>query len=80
MEKVRFTEGVEEAVPYDQPVVWMMLEGNAEIKVEGLNQPVTLTKGQTTLLPARMKNPILKTLTDCVWIEVTFPSQAIPST
>jgi mannose-6-phosphate isomerase len=80
MEKVRFTEGVEEAVPYDQPVVWMMLEGRAEIKVEGLNQPITLTKGQTTLLPARMKNPVLKTLTDCVWIEVTFPSRAIPST
>ena len=36
IEKVRFTEGVEEPVPYDQPVVWMMLEGEAEVRVEGV--------------------------------------------
>jgi len=29
LEKVRFTEGVEEPVPYDQPVIWMVLEGEA---------------------------------------------------
>src|SRR5438105_10756942 len=36
IEKVRFVEGVEEPVPYDQPVVWMMLEGQAQVKVDGL--------------------------------------------
>jgi len=74
MEKVRFTEGVEEAVPYDQPVVWMMMEGRAEIKVEGTKEAVPLTKGETVLLPARMKSPVIKTLSDCVWLEVTFPT------
>ena len=39
LEKVRFTEGVEEAVPYDEPVVWMMLSGQAEIKVDGMKEP-----------------------------------------
>jgi len=76
LEKVRFTEGVEEPVPYDQPVVWMMLEGQAQVKVDGLREPVTIGKGETVLLPARMKNPLIKTSTDCAWLEVTFPLAA----
>src|SRR3954452_18356508 len=35
LEKVRLAEGVEEKVPHDQPVVWMMVEGEAEIRVAG---------------------------------------------
>jgi mannose-6-phosphate isomerase len=75
LEKVRFTEGVEEPVPYDQPVVWIMLEGEAHIKVADLPEPVRFTRGETVLLPAQMKDPIIKTLTDCVWLEVTFPTK-----
>lgn len=75
IEKVRFTEGVEEPVPYDQPVVWMMLQGNAELRVEGIKDVTRLAPGQTVLLPAKMKNPTLKTVTDCVWLEVTFPNR-----
>src|SRR5689334_3955 len=56
LEKVRFVEGVREKVPYDQPVVWMMLEGEAEVRVDGLAESVCLRKGETVLLPARMKN------------------------
>jgi mannose-6-phosphate isomerase len=73
IEKVRFSEGVEEPVPYDQPVVWIMLEGQAQVKVDGLSEPVRFAKGETVLLPAQMKHPIIKTLSDCVWLEVTFP-------
>ena len=76
LEKVRFTEGVEEPVPYDQPVVWIMLEGSAHVKVDDLPDPVQFTRGETVLLPAQMKNPVIKTLTDCVWLEVTFPTKA----
>jgi mannose-6-phosphate isomerase len=76
IEKVRFVEGVEEPVPYDQPVVWMMLEGKAQIRVDGLKEPVALGKGDTVLLPARMANPVIKTLTDCQWLEVTFPTRS----
>lgn len=75
IEKVRFTEGVEEPVPYDVPVIWMMLQGSAEVRVDGVDHVTKLSPGQTVLLPARMKNPILKTLTDCVWLEITFPTQ-----
>jgi mannose-6-phosphate isomerase len=72
LEKVRMSEGVEEAVPYDEPVVWMFLEGSAELRVADLKEPVTLKKGETILLPASMNNPQIKTLSDCVWLEVTF--------
>jgi mannose-6-phosphate isomerase len=75
IEKVRMSEGVEEAVPYDEPVVWMFLEGSAQLKVVDMKEPVTLTKGETILLPAQMNNPQIKTLSDCVWLEVTFPTK-----
>jgi mannose-6-phosphate isomerase len=75
LEKVRFTEGVEEIVPYDEPVVWIMLEGAAELTVEGVKEPTRLGRGDTVLLPARMKKPTIKTVADCVWLEVTFPTK-----
>ena len=73
LEKVRFSEGVEQPVPYHDPVVWMMLEGRAEVRVAG-QPPVAVTRGDTVLLPAVLANPVVKTLTDCVWLEVTFPA------
>ena len=76
IEKVRFTEGVEEPVPYDEPVVWMMLEGEASVRVDGVKEPTHFKRGETVLLPARMKNPVIKTTADCVWLEVTFPTKA----
>lgn len=77
IEKVRFTEGVEEPIPYDQPVVWMFLDGQAQVKVDTLREPLTLARGQTVLLPAQMRNPTIKTLTDCTWLEITFPTPPI---
>lgn len=75
LEKVRMTEGIEEPVPYDQPVVWIMLRGEAEIKVGDVKEPTRFHAGETILLPAAMKNPIIKTIADCVWLEVTFPTR-----
>ena len=74
MEKVRFVEGVEEPVPYDQPVVWIMLEGEAQVKVEDMKEAVRFSKGEVVLLPAKMKGPVIKTLSSCAWLEVTFPA------
>ena len=76
LEKVRFSEGVQQAVPYDQPVVWIMLEGKASVKVGGHKEPTIANKGDTILLPAVMNNAVLTTLADCVWLEVTFPTRA----
>jgi mannose-6-phosphate isomerase len=79
IEKVRFTAGIDEAVPYDQPVVWMVLEGQGQISVDGVREPVTFARGETLLLPARMRNAVLKTKTDCVWLEVTLPTSSADS-
>jgi mannose-6-phosphate isomerase len=73
LEKVRMRGGVDEPLPYDQPVVWTMLEGEAHVSSEGLPEPVAITRGETVLLPARMGKSRVKTLSDCVWLEVTFP-------
>ena len=73
LEKVRFAEGVQEPIPYDQPVVWIMLQGKAQLTVKDQPQAVELVSGDTVLLPAEMKQPMIQTLTDCVWLEVTFP-------
>lgn len=75
MEKVRVGEAVEQPVPYSKPVVWIMLEGDAQVKAEGYAEATKIKAGDTVLLPADMKNPMLKTLSDCVWLEVTFPAQ-----
>ena len=72
LEKVRFGEGVEQPVPYRDPVVWMMLQGRAEVRVDG-QPPTTVARGDTLLLPADLRDPVLRTLADCVWLEVTFP-------
>ncbi len=78
LEKVRMTEGVQEPVPYDQPVIWIMLQGNAEVRVDGMKEPTTLSPYETILLPAKMKNPVIKTVSDCQWLEVTFPTLESP--
>jgi hypothetical protein len=50
------------------------LEGTAEVRVAGIKEPIRFGKGETVLLPAQMNNPMIKTLSDCVWLEVTFPT------
>jgi mannose-6-phosphate isomerase len=76
IEKVRFSKGVEQALLYDQPTVWMMLQGEAQVKVDDVKQPTKFKRGETILFPAKTKNPVLKTLSDCQWLEVTFPTMS----
>ncbi len=73
MDKVKLARGVEQPIPYDDPVVWMMLEGEAELRAEGFDESTIVKRGETVLLPAAMKNPTIRTKSDCTWIEVTFP-------
>jgi mannose-6-phosphate isomerase len=79
LEKVRMRGGVDEPLPYDRPVVWTMLEGEAHVSVQGMPEPVAITRGETLLLPARMNQPAVKTLADCTWLEVSFPDAPAPS-
>jgi mannose-6-phosphate isomerase len=73
IEKVRFSEGVEQPIPYDQPVVWIFLEGSVRVSSDGTPGPTSVKPGQVVLLPAGMKRPVMTTQADSVWLEVTFP-------
>ena len=73
LDKVRMKTGTGKPLPYQQPVVWTMLEGEAHVSVEGLAEPVTIARGETVLLPSRMNNPRIFSRSACVWLEVTFP-------
>jgi mannose-6-phosphate isomerase len=74
LERVRMRAGVDQPLPYDQPVVWTVLEGEAELRADGMPEALTVTRGETVVLPARMKNAAVRTPTDCAWLEVTFPA------
>ncbi|HZK81317.1 MAG TPA: type I phosphomannose isomerase catalytic subunit [Humisphaera sp.] len=73
IERVRSSEGIEEPLKLTEPAIWIMLQGEAHIKVDGVKQAVTFTRGETLLLPVAMKKPVLKTMSECLWLEVTFP-------
>src|SRR5437588_6254265 len=60
IDKVRISEGIEKKIPYTEPVIWIMLDGSAQVKVDGVKDPLRFTRGETILLPAAMKNPVLK--------------------
>lgn len=72
IERVRMSEGYEQEIPYDQPSVWMVVEGGGEIILaDGSSTP--FIKGETMLIPARMDGAKVKLHSDTVWLETTFP-------
>ncbi len=71
IEKVRFAEGMEQDIPYAEPVCWMVLAGRGEIHHAGGME--AFARGDVVVLPAALRDPRLKTLEDCVWLEVTIP-------
>jgi mannose-6-phosphate isomerase len=73
IEKVRFIEQVERPIPYAEPVCWIVLEGRGEIGY-GETGKETFGKGDVVVLPAELERARLKTLADCVWLEVTIPA------
>ena len=73
LDKICLPAGTQHTLPVGRPIIWIALEGEAEISVDDLKEPTTLTRGQTVLLPAAMKNPKVRTETNCLWLEVSFP-------
>jgi mannose-6-phosphate isomerase len=72
IERVRFSGGVEQQIPYAELVCWVVLEGDAEI-LYGTDGRETFTRGDVVILPAELRDARLKTQTDCQWLEVTIP-------
>ena len=71
------SEGYEQEIPYDQPAVWMVVEGDGQIIMED-GSSTSFTKGETLLIPAKMDGAKVKMNSDTVWLETTFP-QASPT-
>jgi mannose-6-phosphate isomerase len=72
LERVRMVQGFEQEIPYSEAVVWIVLEGQGVINVEGVG-PTAFTKGDTLLLPGEMKGAKVKMVTDCAWLEAKLP-------
>lgn len=78
LEKVRMTEGYEQEIPYDQPAVWVVLQGRGKI-AGGKSRPVVeFQKGETLLIPANMNDAKVTLAEDTIWLEVTFPQAKKP--
>ena len=78
IEKVRMSEGYEQEIPYDQPAVWMVLEGSGRLVEAGKasttgTESMSFAKGQTLLMPAGLNHMHVALDQDTVWLEVTFP-------
>jgi mannose-6-phosphate isomerase len=76
IEKVRMHEGFEQELPYDQPAIWMVLEGRGRITPGTSNQDaptVAFKRGETLLIPANLDDAKVHLAEDTTWLEVTFP-------
>lgn len=74
IEKVRMAESYEQELPYNQPAVWMVLEGAGHIDPGNGADPVAFRRGHTMLIPANLNDARVKFDEDTVWLEITFPS------
>ena len=75
IEKVRFVEGMEQEIPYAEPVCWIVLAGEGSI-LFGKSGAEPFGRGDVVLLPAGLKNGRLQTRSDCLWLEVTIPTKS----
>lgn len=73
IERVRMVEGVEQPIPYEEMVIWIVLEGRGQLTCDGCPKPIPFKAGDTVLLPAALGNGQVKTLEICVWLEVSLP-------
>jgi mannose-6-phosphate isomerase len=77
IEKVRMTEGYEQDIPYDQPAIWIVLQGEGRITRKA-SEPVPFSRGDTLLVPANMNDARVVLTKDTIWLEVTFPAAMQP--
>lgn len=72
LERVRMSQEYQQDIPYAEPVVWMVLEGQGVITCDSMGaggSPTAFAKGDTLLLPANLKNAKVKAVTDVAWLE-----------
>ena len=76
------SEGYQQEIPYDQPAVWIVLQGTGRITPPEVNKSssvenswpvVEFQRGQTLLIPAGLNDAHVQLDQDTVWLEITFP-------
>ncbi len=73
IERVRMVDGVEQALSYDEMVIWIVLEGSGSLRCDAVAQPIPFNAGDTVVLPAATKNGIVSVNDNTMWLEVTVP-------
>jgi mannose-6-phosphate isomerase len=73
IERVRMSEAYEQEIPYDQPAVWIVLQGGGTITPGNGAAAVPFTRGETLLIPAHLDDARVAFDEDTTWLEVTFP-------
>ncbi len=76
IERVRIAEGVEQPIPYEEMVVWIVLEGSGRIECKGQDEPLAFGVGDTVILPAAIKDGRVKVHDRSMWLEVTIPIES----
>lgn len=76
IERTRMVAGVQQPIPYNEMVIWIVLEGQGEITCKGLTAPLPFEKGDTILLPAALQDGSVKTDTGAMWLEASLPIQS----
>ena len=78
LERIKMVQDYQQDIPYSEPVIWIVLEGQGVIQCDspGAAATTAFTRGDTLLLPAAMKNAKVKTITDCAWLEARMPGGA----
>lgn len=73
IERVRMVAGTEQQIPYAEPVVWIVLEGNGAVELDAPGGgPISFGPGSVVLLPAELDGRVRITA-DAQWLEVTVP-------
>lgn len=76
IEKVRMVAGVEQRIPYAEPVVWIVLQGQGKVVSGRAREALSFKPGDTVLLPAALEDPLVVLDEDSVWLEVTIPTES----
>lgn len=72
IERVRMVEGVEQVIPHQEMVIWIVLEGRGRIACRGA-APLEFSVGDTVLIPAAIAEGRVQADANSMWLEVTVP-------
>ncbi len=73
IERVRMVDGVQQPIPGEEMVIWIVLEGRGSLECKGMAEPIRFGSGDTLLLPAAIRDASVQTDGDCMWLEVSVP-------